>query len=400
VLQKVAKALPFQATVPQLAGAVHTTSQAGTVILRITASDESPAHAAAIANQTATSLGEVARDLSPKNSKGEPTVDVDTIGPAKVPAAPSSPRTKRDLALGLAGGIAIAVFWAMLREKLDTRLRSPEEISSEDIPILGSAELPRGSGTRVAVLDSPTSMGAESYRRLRTSLLFTQNSEDSSVAISITSPSAAEGKSTTALNLAGAFAETGQRVLLIDADLRRPTVADRLDLEGAVGLSTVLAGRAPFEEVVQPVGGDSTLDVLAAGTIPPNPTQLLGSARMRDLIKTVRGIYDVVVVDTPPLLAVADAAVIAPLTSGCVLVVRQGRTRVAEIRDALSALSTIETAIFGVVISRRARILQRQDPYGRAPQESSRARHRPAAHFRGRRTEGRRGATQQVGDFR
>ncbi len=401
VLKDAATALPFAISPAQLAGAVQTTSVSGTVILQINATDASATHAAQIADQTAVSLRDAARELSPKDSKGKPTVDVATIGKAKTPTVPSTPQTKRNLLIGLLGGLVLAVTWSLLREKLDTRVRSVEDIQTSDIPVLGSVYLPRRRDHgHIAVLDAPTSSSAEQFRRLRTSLMFTQNGQDGSLALTVTSSCSGEGKSTLALNLASSFAESGQRVLLIDADLRRPTIADRLDLEGSVGLSTVLSGQAPFEEVVQPMDGESALDVLAAGMVPPNPAQLLGSALMRELMTKVSSIYDVVIVDSPPLLAVADAALISPLTSGCVVVTRQGKTHLGDVQDALMGLENIDTQVLGIVISRHAPRWRRSDPYAyepEAPKVSSR-RGLGRSSRRGSRTVRR--STQRVGDFR
>lgn len=364
VLQGVAKSLPFKTSVENLASAVQATSESGTVILQISATLPSAAHAALTADQTAASLRTVARGLSPKNSKGLPTVDATTIGSAKVPTSPATPSKKRSAGLGLIGGLAAAVAWAMLREKLNTRVRSVEELAIGDLPLLGSVSLGSGrAGVPMALLDATTSLAAEQFRRLRTSLLFTQGGEGSPLSLMVTSPGAAEGKSTVAVNLACAFAEAGQRVLLLDADMRRPSIDEKLDLEGAVGLSTILAGQAPFEEVVQPLGG-TAVDVLAAGATPPNPAQLLGSAKMRDLMTAVSSTYEVVIVDCPPLLKVADAALISSLTSGSIFVVRQGRTRVAEVHEALAGLTNAEARPLGVVLSRKPTRLWRRPSHG------------------------------------
>lgn len=396
VLDKVAKALPFPSSAGQLSGAIGTSSEAGTVILKISATDASPSHAALIAEQTANQLRTAARALSPKDSKDAPTVDVTTIGHAKVPTVASSPRPKRNLAIGLLAGIVLAVAWAMLREKLDTKVRSGDELPAS-LPVLGAAYLPKGSRPYVAVVDQPRSVGAEQFRRLRTNLLFTRDGEESATALMVTSPCSEDGKSTVAVNLACAFAEAGQRVLLIDADLRRPSIADKLNLEGAVGLSTVLSGQAPFEEVVQPMGGDSSLDVLASGAVPPNPAQLLESARMHGLMESVRAIYDIVIVDGPPLLAVTDAALVSPLTSGCVLVVRQGKTHQRDVAEALSGLANIDTTVLGVILSRREPRFRRTGTYTYGNRRA--AGHRSIGGLvRGRSRQ--RDATQDVGSFR
>lgn len=160
-----------------------------------------------------------------------------------------------------------------------------------------------------------------------------------------------EGKSTVTLNLAAACAEAGDRVLVIDADLRRPSLATALGIEGAAGLTSVLTGRATFDEVVQHNVAIPLLDVLASGPLPPNPTQLLGSTVMGQLLMEVRGLYDIVLMDSPPLLPVVDAAVLARGTGGVILIAGTSGTRRDELRAALQSVDDVGVRPLGIVVN-------------------------------------------------
>jgi polysaccharide biosynthesis transport protein len=166
----------------------------------------------------------------------------------------------------------------------------------------------------------------------------------------VTSAMPGEGKSTVAMNLALALAEVSDRVLLVDADLRRPTVADRLELEGAAGLSTVLIGRADVEDVVQEWGPHG-LDVLTSGAIPPNPAELLASPAMRELAERLAARYEVIVWDAPPVLPVTDTLLLARHADGVILLTNARTTRRAQVAEALESLKRAETRILGVVLN-------------------------------------------------
>lgn len=381
VLEEVATTLPFATSGIQLAGEVSTSVAAGTVIIRISASDPSAEHAAAIANKVAGTLGVTARSLSPKDSRGKPTVDVYTVGSARVPTQRAVPATKRNIAAGLLGGLVLAIAIGVLREKLDDKVRSVADLNAVvDKPVLGEVTMPRRSrGAQLPVRDLPLSGRAEAYRKLRTNLRFLQVGSGHSTVV-ITSSEESEGKTTTALNLAFACAEAGDRVLLIDADVRRPAVADRLGIEGNAGLSTILSGLSEFEEVVQPLGSNGKLFVLPSGTIPPNPGQLLSSTRMAALVHRVTDEYDIVILDCPPLDPVTDAALVSQLASGAVLVAGAGSVSRARLSESVRALEQGGADLFGVVLARKRLRSGRDRTYGGGAPEGSQTRgiRRPA----------------------
>ena len=166
----------------------------------------------------------------------------------------------------------------------------------------------------------------------------------------MTSSIESEGKSTTGANLAIALADAGSRVLFVDADLRRPKVADYMGLEGAVGLTDVLIGRAEIDDVIQPWGA-AELFVLPAGPVPPNPSELLGSTRMSQLISDLNDRFDVVIFDSPPLLPVTDAAILAKNVGGAIVVVAAGRAHKHQLKGALTALQNVGAPVSGLVLT-------------------------------------------------
>ncbi|HLO02844.1 MAG TPA: CpsD/CapB family tyrosine-protein kinase [Symbiobacteriaceae bacterium] len=195
----------------------------------------------------------------------------------------------------------------------------------------------------------PGAIASEAYRVLRTNLQF-MGLDKPVKTILVTSATPTEGKTTTAINLAVAFAQTGAKVLLIDADLRRPTVAKVLGLDNWTGLTPALISQEGPENFVQ-VTGITGLTVLSSGPIPPNPAELLGSGRMERLLEHVAEAFDVVIIDTPPLLAVTDAAVLAPKVDGVLMVVRAGEVERAKVLRAKEALTAVKANLLGVVLT-------------------------------------------------
>ena len=195
----------------------------------------------------------------------------------------------------------------------------------------------------------PRNPRAESFRSLRTNLQFV-NIEGGPRSFVVSSAGPGEGKSTTTANLAISLAETGASVALIDGDLRLPKVAEYLAIEGGVGLTDVLIGRAELVDVLQK-WGSGRLYVLPSGRIPPNPSELLGSAAMATLLSTLTAQFDYVLIDAPPLLLVTDAAVVSKLAGGAILVAASGATKKQELAGAVRALESIGSRLLGIVVT-------------------------------------------------
>src|SRR5690606_37293887 len=278
-------------------------------------------------------------------------VKAQPIVAAGVPGAPVSPDVTRNLALALLAGLFLGIGFALLRHNLDTRVRTAKDLAEmTERPVLASIPMRKnGDGRPVFMESDPFSPHAEAVRRLRTNLMFVDVTTRKHSFL-VTSPMPGEGKTTTAVNLALAMADAGTKVLLVDADLRNPSVATTLGLEGSVGLTTVLLGRASLDDLMVR-WGQTEMYVLPAGEIPPNPSELLGSDAMRDLFAQLTERFDFVLVDTPPVLPVTDAMVVDKLSGGSLLVVAANRTRKRHVADALRAFETAGAKLAGSALN-------------------------------------------------
>lgn len=192
---------------------------------------------------------------------------------------------------------------------------------------------------------------AEAYKLLRTNIMFALPDEKKCRIIGVTSSCSGEGKSTTSLNLANMLAEAGEWVLLVEADMRLPTVSRRLGIKNAPGLSNLLVGLSDGRDVIQSSGLHERMRVLTSGDIPPNPSELLGSKQMQDLLKDYSNDFDFIVLDLPPVTAVSDALVISKLADGMVMVVRQNYASRRMLGDAMRQLQYVQAKVLGFVMT-------------------------------------------------
>lgn len=350
VLVPVIGELELNTSSEELAEKVSASAALNTLIINITVSDSDPVLAAELADAIAESLAVTVEAIErPAGSEVSP-VRLTQVQQAQVASAPASPNVPVNLALGLLVGLALSVGIAVLREVLDTRVRNERDVREiTESPILGGIAFdPKAKERPLIVQEDPRSPRAESFRALRTNLQFIDL--DGRKSFVVTSSIQSEGKSTTAANLAVAMADAGLKVMLVDADMRRPKLATYLDLEGGAGLSDVLAGRAQLADVVQR-WGRQTLYVLLAGTVPPNPSELLGSKAMTQLIGDLESAFDVVLFDMPPLLPVTDAAVVAKAAGGAIVVVGVGRTTRHQLEGAIVSLEQAGAKVAGLVLS-------------------------------------------------
>ena len=338
-----------------------------TVLLNITVTNPSPEQAQRIASAVAEEVVTLVPSLETPAGSSRAPVKVTVIKQASLPSVPSSPRPKINLALGLLVGLALGVGAAVLRETLDTTIKGKDDLQrlTGATPLGVIANDPDVQKHPLVVQIEPQAPRAEAFRQLRTNLQFVDVDSVLKTVV-ITSPSAEEGKSTTACNLAITFAQAGLRTILVEADLRRPRVADYMGLEGAVGLTSVLTGLATLDEALQPWGRNA-MWVLASGPLPPNPSEILGSHQMTELLKTLEDRADVIVLDSPPLLPVTDAAILARATDGAVLVVRHGSTRREHMSRAIEALASVDAKLLGTLLNRVPAKGPDSDNYGYAP---------------------------------
>ncbi|MDH6181866.1 capsular exopolysaccharide synthesis family protein [Microbacteriaceae bacterium SG_E_30_P1] len=352
VLEPVIEDLNLDVSAKALAAQVSTSSPLDTTVLEITVSDGDPVMAANISNAVAASFSNVVVNQLEAPTGGQPSlVTIEPIEPAMVPEVPYLPNTRVNLVLGFLVGLALGLGAAILRHVLDTRIHGPQEVQVvTEAPVLGGIGFdPEAKKRPLIVHADPRSSRAESFRALRTNLQFVQLDSGPRVFV-VTSSVPGEGKTTTTANLAIALAETGARVAVVDGDLRRPALADYMGLEGAVGLTDVLIGRADLKDVLQKWGRND-LFVLPAGRIPPNPSELLGSAGMAKVIAELGKTFNFVLIDAPPLLPVTDAAVLSKFTTGAIVIVAAGRTKRTELAAALRSFEHIESKVLGVVLT-------------------------------------------------
>ena len=326
-------------------------AETGTPLIDITARARTPQAAADVATAVATKLAELSPDFSQMLAQSGGEVQAQTIVAASPPGSPISPDVGRNLALALLAGLFLGIGFALLRHNLDTRVRTAKDLAEmSGHPVLASVPMSKnGEAHQLFMETDPFSPHAEAIRRLRTNLMFVDVTTRKHSFL-VTSPMPGEGKTTTVVNLAMAMADAGTKVLLVDADLRNPSVAKTLGLEGSVGLTTVLLGRATLDEMMMQ-WGQTDLFVLPAGEIPPNPSELLGSEAMRDLFAQLTERFDFVLVDTPPVLPVTDAMVVDKLTGGSLMVVAANRTRKRHVADALRVFETSGAKLAGTALN-------------------------------------------------
>jgi exopolysaccharide transport family protein len=290
------------------------------------------------------------------------------IDAARVPTSPSEPNIPRNLLFALALGLISGVGLAFLIENMDNTVRTPEQAQAlSGLPSLGMIPLGSKSGNygaigkRLALTASkevvetvtqvrPQSQMAESYRALRTSLLLSNLGAPPKV-IMVTSARPQEGKTTTSINTAIVLAQKGVRVLLVDADLRRPSIHKTLGMGPRSGLSNVLTGSAALQQTITTSPILPNLFIMPAGTPPPNPAELLASSNMRDLLAELRQQFDHIVIDTPPTLSVTDAVVLSPRADATILVIRSGHTTKQALCRSRDILMQVNAHVAGVLLN-------------------------------------------------
>jgi capsular exopolysaccharide synthesis family protein len=351
VLAPVIEELGLQTTLADLRKNVEADVPLNTSLITIKATDHDPVVAASIANSIASHLSEAVKSLTPTVSdvKGAP-VRADTIESASVPEKPSAPIVPLFALLGLLAGLVLAIGYLVVVELMVAKVNSVEDLEAiTHTSVLASVPRDRKVGKHpIAVTALPLSLRAENIRQVRTALKFLPGTANHVFAL--TSSISGEGKSTTSANIAAAFAAEGNSTCLVEADLRRPRLEGLLDLTGGPGLSDIIVGQSRIEDTLQTWGPDN-LQVILAGTVPPNASELLGSPRGQEALAAITARFDVTIVDTPPLTAVTDAAIIGRKFGGVVMVVGGGRVHANELRQAMATLSVADVPIRGVVFN-------------------------------------------------
>jgi polysaccharide biosynthesis transport protein len=284
-------------------------------------------------------------------TEGLEATNIVVVDPARVPDYPVKPRKARNVLLSIIIGLALGVGMAFFFEYLDNTINTPDELERYfKVPFLGVARKFKidAPGEEIIVHSNPKSNVAEGFRTIRTNLLFSSPDVEKKH-ILITSSLPLDGKSLQSANIAVSFAQMGKKVLLIDADMRKARIHEIFNLDRSPGLSEYLAGNESRPQMTDIPG----LEVLTAGRTSPNPSELLGSKRMKELLESGRagGDFDMVIIDSPPVLSVADAAILSAVTDGVVLVVKAGSTPRPAIQRAIQQLSDVKARLIGCVLN-------------------------------------------------
>lgn len=330
---------------------VKASSKADTVLINVAVLDQSPVRARDIANTLSDEFVAMVRELETPEGGTRPDARVVVEQRASIPNDPVVPKTTRNLLTGLGLGALLGIALATLRDLLDNTVKSREIVEElTGAGLVGSIPLDKERRKEPAIsFETDNSAIAESFRKLRTNLQFLAVDNPPRVIV-ITSSMPNEGKSTTAMNIALALAEADNNVVLIDGDMRRPTLHKSFDLVGSVGFSTVLSGRASLSEALQKTNFPG-LTVLTSGTVPPNPSELLGSMAAKKNIGDLRTQFDYVIVDSSPLLAVTDAAILAANADGVLLMARYGQTKTEQLSNAVGNLEDVGATVLGAVMT-------------------------------------------------
>lgn len=345
----------------ELESGVSAVHPQNSVLIHVTARDEDADQAAAIANAVALETTRRVEELETPVGQQISPIRVSVAQAARAPSSPTSPKVMRNILVAIFGGLLFGLVAGILREMFDRRLRDPVQIRDQfDLPVLTAVDFDRRMKGRSMLINYDDvnaetipqeslaevwrhSHIVEEFRQLRTGLQFFEFGDRPSVMVTSSAPG--EGKTTTAGNLAITSALAGESVVVVDCDLRRPTMGSQLDVKSEHGLTDVLIGKVDLDTAL---ADGRRLSVLPSGPVPPNPTELLGSQAMADLMEELHRRFQRVVIDTPPCLPFADASVLAPLCGATLLVVRMGSTTDEQLERSVVALTTARARICGV----------------------------------------------------
>ncbi len=351
-----------------LVGMVAVQTPENTAQLTIDATSSDPTSARELADAWLAALQAKVTELetpSPSAAKkptdqtyvGTSFIRLTSLESAQLPSSPTSPNRRLWAGVGVLAGLVLAGIYTLVRHQLDRRIRSIDTLTQNfAVPVIGTIPLEGRLKEKRALIAGSAKQGiedfrfSESIRELRTNLTYTSVDHPPRV-ILLTSSIPGEGKSTISSNLAATIAQTGQPVVLIDCDLRRPVVTKTFNMVEGVGVTNILTGEASYDEVLQVWSEEENLGVIGAGRLPPNPSELLGSDAMARLIDSVAD-KAFVIIDAPPILPVTDAAVLSTRVDGIVVAVRAGTTTVDELDSALAKLQRVDANILGLVINR------------------------------------------------
>lgn len=351
LMQRVIDRLNLTLSPDQLASRVSAEVPEGTSFVDISAKEDTADKAQILATALSEEFVKYIEELETPNGQEASQIKASITDPATFNGDPVAPQTMLNLIIAALLGLVLGAGLALIRDLLDNTVKSVEDVEEvTKAPVMASVGIDKTMSKQPMLTDvKGFSPRGEAFRMLRTNLQYL-DLDNPPKSLVITSAIAGEGKTSTSTNLAVALAQAGRRVLLIDGDLRRPRVAALLGLESSVGLTTVLVGRTKLEESIQRHQA-SGVYFLAGGPTPPNPTEVLQSQATHDLLAKLRAAYDAVIIDAPPLLPVADAAILGTAADGAILVTRHGKTHREELEAAAQRLDKVGARLFGTVVN-------------------------------------------------
>ena len=271
---------------------------------------------------------------------------------SSIPAKPNRPLI---VVIGIFLGIGMGIGFAFIRNYLDNTVKTPEDIQNKNINIL--SWIPQIEGMEAGnkdfefiVAKKPDASASEAYRALRTRIKFSKIDKDSLKTLLVTSATSQEGKTTTSVNLAGSFAQANFRTILIDADLRKPRIHTVFNQKRFPGFTDYFFGQATFEEILRK-SEVNNLDFITAGTIPPNPSEILGSTQMESFLEKLKSEYDYIIIDSPPVIAVTDSEILSSMVDGTILVVSANNTEMELMEKAVQLINHERSSFLGVVLN-------------------------------------------------
>ena len=354
-LQGVVDQLQLNISTQELSTKISAVAPPDTVLISITVVDSDPKLSADIANATADQFGKYIGTLENQNGDNQTPIKVSMVRSASIPGSPFSPIRNIYILLGLGFGFALGLGVAMVRKLLDNSIKNEDDLFG--LPLLAAIMFDITASEKPLISSlSRYAVRTEAFRTLRTNIKYVVPSARAKV-IAVSSALPNEGKTTTATNLAISLAQGGNRVVIVEADMRRPNVGKYLEINSKKGgLSHLLQKTSALSLRVIKQQIDKVdikgLDILCSGTIPSNPSELLGSGNFQDVIDILRRNYEFVIVDCPPLLPVTDAAVVSTVTDGVLLVVHAGKTRKPELLGSRAAIESVSSRILGVALNK------------------------------------------------
>lgn len=352
VLTPIIEELGLSMTPEQLAPKIAVRAPSNTSLIQIAVDDPDPDEALKLAAAISEQLVQTLADLDQVDEQATSPVKATIVRPAVVLETPVTPQPLRNALLAGLVGLLVGGALALFRDKRDTSIRTEADVRSlTDLPVLGEITHDKEAAeTCRLVIDEPHHPRSEAFRTLRTNLQYV-NPDTPIRSMVVTSSVPEEGKTTTVAQLALTLAATGQSVCLVEGDLRRPQLAAYLGMEGSAGLTSALIGNAALDDMLQKYA-DTSLTLLGSGALPPNPAELLGSTRMRALMEELKSRFDVVILDAPPLLPATDAAILATISDGAILVVGAGVARKEHVGRALMRLEQARANTVGLIVNR------------------------------------------------